>query len=113
LISTDARMQGALQFLRRMKFRRLDEFHRKGRPDLSGVKSSRDDSSISERSRISRSREGETLRLRRASGGGGSAYRTVPIVNAALPLGVGDPNAKAVQQGAAADVAKRVPIGVW
>jgi pimeloyl-ACP methyl ester carboxylesterase len=28
LISTDARMQGALQFLRRMKFRRLDEFHR-------------------------------------------------------------------------------------
>lgn len=28
LITTDARMEGALEFLRRMKFSRLDEFHR-------------------------------------------------------------------------------------
>lgn len=28
LLSSEARMEGALQFLRRMKFRRLDEFHR-------------------------------------------------------------------------------------
>ena len=28
LVSSDSRMQGALQFLRGMKFRRLDEFHR-------------------------------------------------------------------------------------
>jgi pimeloyl-ACP methyl ester carboxylesterase len=63
LLVSDARMQGVLEFLRRMKFVRLDEFK-----------------SLHQELRVPRHRQGKTAPLRGAPAGSCGTDRTLPVV---------------------------------